>query len=390
MDIGSYSLVVVVVAVITIASVVFCLIPPFIAFRRRHRNRVAILTLSLLLGWTFLGWVAALVWSLTDDQVAPVPPRSDPILSPSPHESDNERPDSTMPRQDQTKPNYAGIPSPTSRSRRRWALAVGAGVITVAVAGGARLLMLRKGAVSISPNAVIRDAGRLSTSPSSTEQARLLPESFTKCTLKVSMPVNFDGVHPMMLEERVCPANYYHSSSDEEPHALGLTQNPKATPATRELLIVYAKNGLRIHIKAALWAATNSSFGPLRTIKTADGHDVLVWSGGTYIPCVSCLNPNPPEFLGWLQSKSRLSWNLLEDSPNLAEQTGLLKAGEYTNFGDIEVADDGEISYNAEIYEPLDPRCCATGGSLSANLGIKDGKVYVIPGSASRQSISSQ
>jgi hypothetical protein len=32
-----------------------------------HKNSAAIITLNLLLGWTFLGWVAALVWSLTRD-----------------------------------------------------------------------------------------------------------------------------------------------------------------------------------------------------------------------------------------------------------------------------------------------------------------------------------
>ena len=40
-------------------------LPAFIAFRRKHHNRFAILALNLLLGWTFLGWVAALIWSLT-------------------------------------------------------------------------------------------------------------------------------------------------------------------------------------------------------------------------------------------------------------------------------------------------------------------------------------
>lgn len=41
------------------------LVPAIVAFKRRHLNRVAILIFDLFLGWTFLGWVAALVWSLT-------------------------------------------------------------------------------------------------------------------------------------------------------------------------------------------------------------------------------------------------------------------------------------------------------------------------------------
>lgn len=41
-------------------------LPMFVAIERRHRNAAAIVTLNILLGWTFLGWVAALVWALTN------------------------------------------------------------------------------------------------------------------------------------------------------------------------------------------------------------------------------------------------------------------------------------------------------------------------------------
>jgi hypothetical protein len=40
-------------------------LPTIIAFARRHHNRYAIFVLNLLLGWTVVGWVVALVWSLT-------------------------------------------------------------------------------------------------------------------------------------------------------------------------------------------------------------------------------------------------------------------------------------------------------------------------------------
>ena len=43
------------------------LLPAVIADYRHHRNRRAIMALNILLGWTFLGWVIALVWSLTAD-----------------------------------------------------------------------------------------------------------------------------------------------------------------------------------------------------------------------------------------------------------------------------------------------------------------------------------
>jgi hypothetical protein len=39
-------------------------LPWFVATRRNHRNEAAILIVNLLLGWSLLGWVAALVWAL--------------------------------------------------------------------------------------------------------------------------------------------------------------------------------------------------------------------------------------------------------------------------------------------------------------------------------------
>lgn len=39
------------------------LIPAFVAGARNHPNTLAITLLNLLLGWTLLGWVGALVWA---------------------------------------------------------------------------------------------------------------------------------------------------------------------------------------------------------------------------------------------------------------------------------------------------------------------------------------
>ena len=39
-------------------------LPTLIAFLRQHKNRLAIFLLNLLLGWTVLGWVVSLVWSV--------------------------------------------------------------------------------------------------------------------------------------------------------------------------------------------------------------------------------------------------------------------------------------------------------------------------------------
>ena len=38
-------------------------LPDWIAQSRGHPNRGSIFVLNLFLGWTFLGWVAALIWA---------------------------------------------------------------------------------------------------------------------------------------------------------------------------------------------------------------------------------------------------------------------------------------------------------------------------------------
>jgi hypothetical protein len=46
-------------------AAVFYFMPAFIAAGRYHRNRNAIAIMNLLLGWTGLGWVMALIWAFT-------------------------------------------------------------------------------------------------------------------------------------------------------------------------------------------------------------------------------------------------------------------------------------------------------------------------------------
>lgn len=42
------------------------LLPSFVALQRKHVNTTAICVLNILVGWSFIGWVAALIWSLVN------------------------------------------------------------------------------------------------------------------------------------------------------------------------------------------------------------------------------------------------------------------------------------------------------------------------------------
>jgi len=41
------------------------LLPSALAMKRRHHNASAIALLNVFLGWTIIGWLAALVWAAT-------------------------------------------------------------------------------------------------------------------------------------------------------------------------------------------------------------------------------------------------------------------------------------------------------------------------------------
>jgi len=42
------------------------LIPTIVAYSRKHKNKFSIYLTNLLLGWTGLGWIIALIWSFTN------------------------------------------------------------------------------------------------------------------------------------------------------------------------------------------------------------------------------------------------------------------------------------------------------------------------------------
>ena len=54
-------------AIIIIISLISYFLPTVIAMLRGKSNTFAILLLNLFLGWTFIGWIVALVWSVTSE-----------------------------------------------------------------------------------------------------------------------------------------------------------------------------------------------------------------------------------------------------------------------------------------------------------------------------------
>lgn len=46
-------------------------VPTVVAIFRQHRHLAAIIATNILLGWTFLGWAGALIWSLMDQRKPP-------------------------------------------------------------------------------------------------------------------------------------------------------------------------------------------------------------------------------------------------------------------------------------------------------------------------------
>ena len=56
------------VMLLVIVGLVFYFLPAFIASSRGHHNSGALFVANLLAGWTFIGWVICLVWSLTNQK----------------------------------------------------------------------------------------------------------------------------------------------------------------------------------------------------------------------------------------------------------------------------------------------------------------------------------
>jgi hypothetical protein len=46
-------------------------VPGIIAYKRNHNNLIAIVIINIFLGWTVLGWLGALIWSVSNPPPRP-------------------------------------------------------------------------------------------------------------------------------------------------------------------------------------------------------------------------------------------------------------------------------------------------------------------------------
>jgi Superinfection immunity protein len=56
-----------IIVIILIFFLSFYFLPTIVASVNRKKNLAAIFALNLFLGWSFIGWVIALVWALAHD-----------------------------------------------------------------------------------------------------------------------------------------------------------------------------------------------------------------------------------------------------------------------------------------------------------------------------------
>lgn len=69
------SLVSVVISVVLIATMVtMYFLPALVAFGLHRQHAGAIIVLNAIAGWTFFGWIAAVVWACADPSLPPTLP----------------------------------------------------------------------------------------------------------------------------------------------------------------------------------------------------------------------------------------------------------------------------------------------------------------------------
>jgi hypothetical protein len=70
LGLGSLTLGVAILLLVLVLAVLplLYLLPTLVALQRRKRNALSILMVNLYLGWTLIGWVAAIVWAYSVDR----------------------------------------------------------------------------------------------------------------------------------------------------------------------------------------------------------------------------------------------------------------------------------------------------------------------------------
>jgi hypothetical protein len=53
--------------ILILLAAFFYFVPAIAAFTRQKRNAGAITVLNIFAGWTFIGWIVALVWAVSED-----------------------------------------------------------------------------------------------------------------------------------------------------------------------------------------------------------------------------------------------------------------------------------------------------------------------------------
>lgn len=90
-----------------VVAPVLYFLPTIEAYLNDHGNMAALGALNLLLGWTVVGWVAALVWALTKQASRPTTPEPSWASSPLPSTAVRPTPNSTKPAEEKICPYCA-------------------------------------------------------------------------------------------------------------------------------------------------------------------------------------------------------------------------------------------------------------------------------------------
>lgn len=72
MDIGLLTRVIIAL-LIAVVLIPLYILPTILG--RNKRNKIAIIALNLLLGWTVIGWIAVLIWAVRADETVAAPPQ---------------------------------------------------------------------------------------------------------------------------------------------------------------------------------------------------------------------------------------------------------------------------------------------------------------------------